>query len=208
MKKLVIKPYRQHLGIDQACAQEIWSSLRTAIYEIFSHNASLLSFEELYRNSYNLVLHEHGDVLYNGVVNVITEHLQSVAHQVAAVSDELLLKTLHDQWVDHQIVMTMVRDILMYMDRRYVTQKRKLPVCDHGLYIFRDVIVRQDSVRDRLRTCLLLSIERERHGELIDGDLIKSTLRMLVDLGFHSNAVYENDFETYFLDTTLDFYRA
>ncbi|RLN45617.1 hypothetical protein BBJ29_001808 [Phytophthora kernoviae] len=208
MKKLVIKPYRQNVGMDQARAQEIWVSLRTAIYEIFSHNASLLSFEELYRNSYNLVLHKHGDLLYNGVVGVITEHLRQVAQQVAAVSDELLLVALNDQWVDHQIVMTMVRDILMYMDRTYVAQKRKLPVYDSGLYIFRDVIVRHDSVRDRLRARLLQSIERERHGELIDRDLVKSVLRMLVDLGVHSNTVYENDFEKFFLETTLDFYRA
>jgi cullin 3 len=48
MKKLVIKPYRQ-MGMDVARANEIWESLRRAIDEIFSHNASLLSFEELYR---------------------------------------------------------------------------------------------------------------------------------------------------------------
>ncbi|KAL3662375.1 hypothetical protein V7S43_012702 [Phytophthora oleae] len=208
MKKLTIKPYRQNMGMDQTRAQEIWASLRKAIDEIFSHNASLLSFEELYRNSYNLVLHKHGDLLYNGVVAVIAEHLQGVASQVTAVSDDMLLVAVNDQWVDHQIVMTMVRDILMYMDRTYVTLKRKLPVYDNGLYIFRDEIVRHDSVRDRLRARLLLSIERERHGELIDRDLIKSVLRMLVDLGVHSNSVYENDFEKFFLDTTLDFYRA
>lgn len=208
MKKLVIKPYRQNMGMDQTRAQEIWSSLRTAIYEIFLHNASVLSFEELYRNSYNLVLHKHGDLLYNGVVSVITEHLHEVAQQVSAVSDNMLLLALNDQWADHQIVMTMVRDILMYMDRTYVTQKRKLPVYDNGLYIFRDVIMRHGNVRDRLRSRLLLCIERERQGELIDRDLIKSVLRMLVDLGVHSHAVYENDFEKYFLETTLDFYRA
>ncbi|KAG6584619.1 putative Cullin family protein [Phytophthora cinnamomi] len=208
MKKLVIKPYRQNMGMDQARAAEIWASLRTAIHEIFSHNASLLSFEELYRNSYNLVLHKHGDLLYGGVVGVITEHLQAVARQVAAASDDLLLVALHDQWADHQVVMTMVRDILMYMDRTYVTQKRKLPVYDSGLYIFRDAIVRHDSVRERLRARLLRCIERERHGELIDRGLVKSVLRMLVDLGVHSNAVYEADFERFFLDTTLDFYRA
>ncbi|CAI5707445.1 unnamed protein product [Peronospora effusa] len=208
MKKLVIKPYRPNMGMDPTRAQEIWILLRTAIYEIFSHNASLLSFEELYRNSYNLVLHKHGDVLYNGVVDVITEHLECVAHQIASVSDELLLGTLNEQWMDYQIVMTMVRDILMYMDRTYVTQKRKLPVYDKGLHIFRDVVVRCDSIRDRLRTRLLLSIETERQGELIDRDLIKSILRMLIDLGVHSNAVYEKEFEKLFLDTTLDFYRA
>lgn len=49
MKKLVIKPYRQSMGMDLARAQAIWASLRDAINEIFSHNASQLSFEELYR---------------------------------------------------------------------------------------------------------------------------------------------------------------
>lgn len=49
MKKMVIKPYRQTMGLDAAGAQETWQSLRRAIEEIFSHNASLLSFEELYR---------------------------------------------------------------------------------------------------------------------------------------------------------------
>ncbi|KAJ0410166.1 hypothetical protein ATCC90586_008444 [Pythium insidiosum] len=47
-EKLVIKPYRQ-IGMDVARAHEIWESLRRAIGEIFSHNASQLSFEELYR---------------------------------------------------------------------------------------------------------------------------------------------------------------
>lgn len=56
MKKLVIKPYRQNMGMDVARAQEIWASLRKAIDEIFSHNASLLSFEELYR-CVSLVFH-------------------------------------------------------------------------------------------------------------------------------------------------------
>lgn len=40
---------------------------RTAITEIHNKNASSLSFEELYRNAYNLVLHKHGDLLYSGV---------------------------------------------------------------------------------------------------------------------------------------------
>lgn len=42
-------------------------SCSTAIGEIHNKNASLLSFEELYRNAYNLVLHKHGDLLYQGV---------------------------------------------------------------------------------------------------------------------------------------------
>ena len=43
----------------------VWGS--TAITQIHKKNASSLSFEELYRNAYNLVLHKHGDLLYSGV---------------------------------------------------------------------------------------------------------------------------------------------
>lgn len=93
-------------------------------------------------------------------------------------------------------------------DRTYVNQKRKAPVYDSGLYIFRDTIARNPNIRERLRDLLLRNIELERNGELIDRGLLKSILRMLVDLGVHSNTVYEDDFECYFLERTLEFYRA
>ena len=44
--------------MDSAQAGQIWKSLRRAIDEIHNKNASVLSFEELYRNAYNLVLHK------------------------------------------------------------------------------------------------------------------------------------------------------
>lgn len=68
--------------------------------------------------------------------------------------------------------------------------------------------MRNVNVRERVRVLLLRSIEQERNGELVDRGLLKCVLRMLVDLGVHSNQVYEDDFECYFLDRTLDFYRA
>jgi len=43
-------------------AREIWNGLAKAIDEIHNQDASLLSFEELYRNAYNLVLHKHGEL--------------------------------------------------------------------------------------------------------------------------------------------------
>jgi cullin 3 len=160
------------------------------------------------RNSYNLVLHKHGDLLYKGVIGAITDRLGRVASEVAAVGDDALLATLNQKWTDHQVIMTMVRDILMYMDRTYVEQKRKHRIYDSGLYIFRDVVARNPNIRERLRVLLLRCIEQERHGELIDRGLVKNVLRMLVDLGVQSNAVYEDDFEVFFLEQTLDFYRA
>jgi cullin 3 len=59
-KKFVVKPLRNNMGMDQNKAKETWQALRSAIKEIHEHNASLLSFEELYRyNSFDILLHMH-----------------------------------------------------------------------------------------------------------------------------------------------------
>ncbi len=55
---------------------DIWTkSLKTAIQEIQKKNNSGLSFEELYRNAYTMVLHKHGEKLYTGTREVVIEHL-------------------------------------------------------------------------------------------------------------------------------------
>ena len=119
--------------MDSAQAGQIWKSLRKAIDEIHNKNASVLSFEELYRNAYNLVLHKHGELLYDGVKEAVHEHLETVAAVVAATPDEQLLAVTSTCWSDHQVTMVMVRDILMYMDRTYVAQNKKTAVYDVGL---------------------------------------------------------------------------
>eukprot|EP00621_Florenciella_sp_RCC1693_P013664 CAMPEP_0182534416 /NCGR_PEP_ID=MMETSP1323-20130603/15711_1 /TAXON_ID=236787 /ORGANISM="Florenciella parvula, Strain RCC1693" /LENGTH=65 /DNA_ID=CAMNT_0024744433 /DNA_START=1 /DNA_END=194 /DNA_ORIENTATION=+ len=64
--------------------------------------------------------------------------------------------------------MMMVRDILMYMDRTYVAQNKKVAVYDLGLIIFRDTVARHEQVKDRLRHILLENIANERSGQLIE----------------------------------------
>lgn len=72
-----IQSFRQNnQSVDAAAARRLWQSLENAIREIYNQNASQLSFEELYRNSYNLVLHKHHDLLYNGVRDTIRGQLQ------------------------------------------------------------------------------------------------------------------------------------
>lgn len=63
-------------SVDDRYVNNIWnSSLKTAIQEIQKKNNSGLSFEELYRNAYTMVLHKHGEKLYTGTREVVTEHL-------------------------------------------------------------------------------------------------------------------------------------
>lgn len=103
----------------------------------------------------------------------------------------------------------MVRDILMYMDRTYVTQQRRRPVYELGLHLFRLAVWEHPSVKSRASELLLAAVAAERAGELTDDrTILKQVLGMLLELGqADSSNVYENDFQESFLATTQEFYR-
>lgn len=63
-------------------AQQHWETIRDAIFKIHSKQASQLSYEELYRTAYNLVLHKHGEMLYNNVKATTGELLKPVAEDI------------------------------------------------------------------------------------------------------------------------------
>lgn len=67
-------PFLQ-MTMDEKYVNNIWDLLKNAIQEIQRKNNSGLSFEELYRNAYTMVLHKHGEKLYTGLREVVTEHL-------------------------------------------------------------------------------------------------------------------------------------
>jgi cullin 3 len=156
--------------MDSTAALSTFQSLASAMDEIHNRNASTLSFEELYRNAYNLVLHKHGNLLYEGITERLTVHLRgcglklvrlqrdqssaaagknntggtNITNSNGSSSNDLLqyrlLEELSKSWTEHRITMVMVRDIFMYMDRTYVPQQRKRPVYDLGLWLFRRVV--------------------------------------------------------------------
>lgn len=196
--------------MDESDAQASWTVLATAIDEIYNRNASQLSFEELYRNAYNLVLHKHGGLLYEGVTDKINQHLLQTVHILSGdVHEEQLLEATADVWKEHQITMTMIRDILMYMDRTYVNQQRRRPVYELGLHLFRVTVWEHPQVGRRVVDLLLQCILRERSGILSDDrSTARLVLGMLQELGRaeYSANVYQQDFEQMFLGTTQEYY--
>lgn len=102
--------------MDEKHVMDMWNLLKSAIQEIQKKNNSGLSFEELYRNAYTMVLHKHGDKLYNGLQQVVRDHLETkIQTDVQNSLHNNFLQTLNASWNDHQTSMVMIRDILMYM---------------------------------------------------------------------------------------------
>lgn len=199
-----IEPFKHPIAMDPNYADKTWRILESAIREIHNQNASGLSFEELYRNAYNMVLHKFGDRLYSGVQEALRSHLRGVAGDVVNAQGTPFLQELVSRWNDHNKSTQMIRDILMYMDRTYVMQQHKVPVFQLGLDLWRDQVIRQQQIHQRLSNILSDMVARERGGEIVDKALLRSITQMLMDLG---KPTYEADFEQAFLSDAAEFYK-
>ncbi|TYH19247.1 hypothetical protein ES288_A05G337800v1 [Gossypium darwinii] len=200
-----IEAFQNRVVVDPKYAEKTWKILVHAIHEIYNHNASGLSFEELYRNAYNMVLHKFGEKLYSGLVTTMTAHVKEISKSIEAAQGNLFLEELNRKWNDHNKALQMIRDILMYMDRTYIPDTHKTPVHEPGLNLWRDNIIHSGKIQSRLLSTLLELVHRERTGEVIDRGLMRNIVKMLMDLG---SSIYQEDFEKPFLEVSAEFYRG
>lgn len=84
------------MSVEQATQH--WNTIKEAIHKIYAKQASTLSYEELYRTAYNLVLHKHGELLYTGVKNTTIELLQPIVDKLTHAGEEDLLKKMNEVW--------------------------------------------------------------------------------------------------------------
>jgi cullin 3 len=151
-----------------------WKLLKSVTQEILTTKSTSKDPEELYRTACALVLHKKGERLYNGLKEVVTEHLQQKVRQdVMQVLNNNFPQTLNQAWIDYQTSMVMIRDIFMYMDRVYAPQNNVENIHDLGIRIFRDEIVRHEPITNHLRETLRMN---QQNGEDIE------TCQMLMNL--------------------------
>ena len=71
--------------------------------------------------------------------------------------------------------------------------------------MWRDHVIRNQTVRERLLAILMDMVQKERNGDVINRSIIKSMTTMLTDLG---QAVYVDDFEAHFISCASEFYKV
>ncbi|KAL6767991.1 CUL3 [Auxenochlorella protothecoides x Auxenochlorella symbiontica] len=197
-------PVRKNL--DHSYFDTNWALLENAIKEINNHNASRLSFEQLYRTAYQLVVDKFGHRLYAAVREAEAEYLRGVAERLDLLPSPSFLPGLKYEWERHMKSMGVIRAFLLYMERMYIPNQPQLaPLNQLGLDLWRDGVVRAPRIAPRARALLLEAVARDRGGELVDASLLKAITSMYMDLG---PVVYRDDFETPFLEQTSLFYAA
>ncbi|TVY58842.1 Cullin-3-B [Lachnellula suecica] len=210
-------------GHGDADFDAMWDILRLALREIHEKNASKLSFEQLYRASYKIVLKKQGDRLYDKVKEfeeawfgeevmtaigkLITSNLVNIALGAVAgttanerrLLGEEFLKGLKASWEDHITVMNMTTDVLMYMDRVYCADNRKASIFTTSMGLFRDHILRhrfsrQASDSNLITFDILNAVILDQVGMEREGDVInRHLIRSCI---YMLEGLYETDEES------------
>ncbi|KAJ5564254.1 hypothetical protein N7513_000496 [Penicillium frequentans] len=224
----------------------VWSVLSASLTEIHTKNASTLSFEELYRSAYRIVLMQRGQDLYTHVKEheqgwlrgtvqkIVTDSISTtlVCAQTQNASElldqsnerraagEKFLAVLKEAWEDHQLCMSMITDVMMYMDRIIALDHDKPSIYVVSMALFRDHVlntkVRPDSdltVMDVLNSTVLFMVQLERAGHMIERPLVRHCTQMLEGLyetvkEEETSKLYLTIFEPAFLEASTDFYKA
>lgn len=197
-----------------------WDILRSALREIHTKNASALSFEQIYRASYKIVLKKQGEKLYDRVkefeeqwfgtvvmpkirslissnlVNITLGGVSGITANERRMTGEEFLKGLKVSWEDHITTMNMTTDVLMYMDRVYCTDNRKASIFTTSMGLFRDHILRSQLAAtgsDLITFDILNSVILDMIGMERDGDVInKAIIRSCI---YMLEGLYESDEE-------------
>jgi cullin 3 len=153
----------QGLGNVDADLETTWVKLAEAFKQIHTKNASILSYEELYRFAYRVVLKKNGAQLYSRVIDFerdwLTEHVRTDIQRNLSPSllvapamnttpaTELrdlglrFMEKLKAAWAEHTLCMGMIADTLMYLDRVYCLDNHIQPILPATLQLFRDNVL-------------------------------------------------------------------
>ncbi|KAI9754123.1 MAG: thiamine metabolism- protein [Chaenotheca gracillima] len=201
----MVLPRKQGLSTpgDSVDFETTWAGLSASLREIHTRNASKLSFEDLYRSAYQLVLKKKGAVLYERVTefekswlrdeictkirSTISSSLLGVAAGSSTMtanekraSGEKFLKGLKQAWEDHILSMNMTTDVLMYMDRVYCVDQRQPSIFTTAMGLFRENVLRArinpESQDDLTIAFLLHSIILEHIQMEREGDIVDKSL--------------------------------
>ncbi|KAK7403375.1 hypothetical protein QQX98_010850 [Neonectria punicea] len=188
---------------ESADFQACWSMLKEALRDIHNKNCSRLSFEELYRAAYKIVLKKKGEVLYDRVkefeeqwfaehvipkievlvtkslINIGVDRTSATSVNERRQTGEKFLKGLRDTWEDHNMSMNMTADILMYLDRGYTQlESQRVPIFATTIALFRDHILRSclnANTRDMVID-ILISVILDQVDMEREGDIIDRNL--------------------------------
>ncbi|QDZ21749.1 cullin [Chloropicon primus] len=131
---------------------------------------------------------------------------ERVAPALQEKNGEAMLHELTMRWENHKLMVRLLSRIFKYLDRYYVSRYNLDYLNDVGLMCFRDIVY--EYMKPTMKNAVLSMVLKEREGEQIDRQLVKTVLEIFVEIGLGNMKNYEEDFEKYILEETSLHYRT
>lgn len=158
-----------------------------------------------------------GADIYNRLVSYLKEHMKDILTQSKAYNDENLVVFYINAWDRFTVGSRFLNNIFAYLNRHWVKRERE----EGHRYVY-DIntlcLIRWKEdlffkLSNRLITAVIKLIDKQRDGETIDSQKIRTVVQSCVALGLDENSakrtninVYKEHFEDPFLKDTDEYY--
>lgn len=197
---------------------ETWKKLDRMIVEMFDQKEATVSFMDLYRSSYTMVVSGDGEIVYNGLKTRIDDQMTKTAEKLSRALSTNFSTELCNVWSIHKPTILMIRDILMFVERDYADSQKLPTIYDLSLMMFRDMVYYNLSIRERIQADLQQSINIIRtNGNNVDNIDTLTYFKTLIELCTRCSFIprdtnkqlqpYLDIFETEFLNNATKHYK-
>jgi len=167
-------------------------------------------YVETYTTCYNMCTQRNP---YNWSRELYSRHGETIASYLTRAvlpalrekRDSQLLVELKYRWENHVIMNKWLKKFFTYLDRYYVKHNTLPTLSLAGLRHFQTLVY--EEVRGDVCSAMLHIIDREREGEIVDRDLVKSCVELFETMGMGTLDAYAADFEGPLLQNTREYYR-
>ncbi|EOA34263.1 hypothetical protein CARUB_v10021776mg [Capsella rubella] len=194
--------------------EEGWSSMKEDITMLIRNieeerkPLNPTQYFNIYSTIYNMCTQKNGNYsqqLYQKYREVIEDYIiQTVLPSLREKHGEDMLRELVKRWKNHEILVKLLSNVFQYIDKFYIYRAGEPRLRKVGLTCFRDLVYRE--MHSTAKEALLALIHREREGEQIDRELVKSVLDIYVENGMGTLEKYQEDFENFLLQDTVSYY--
>lgn len=169
---------------------------------------------EEYMNFYTIVYnmctqknpYDYSSDLYRKYRESFASYVEAkVAPVLLEKNGEAMLHELTIRWENHKLMVRLLSRIFKYLDRYYVSRYNLDYLKDVGLMCFRDIVYNE--IKPTMKNAVLALVLKDREGELVDRQLIKTVLEIFVEIGLGSMSSYQEDFEKYLLEESSLYYK-
>ncbi|CAA7048117.1 unnamed protein product [Microthlaspi erraticum] len=158
---------------------------------------------ELYTTVYNLC-DSYSQQLYDKYREAVEEYVNSTVLPALMDKDDdeyMLLQELVKRWPNHKKMANFLSSVFHTLDRYFVS-RRSLPlVKEVGLTSFLP-----NNLQRKVKEAVITLVDKERDGEDIDRELVKSVVEFYVEIGMGKMERYEQDFERFLLQGASSYF--